>query len=64
MQMDGVTNGDVIKCVFCQYGLVIRFRPIGEVVVSMTKLETDGMIPNMVFDEDWWDAPYKKEVVK
>ena len=59
---DNATNGDVIKSIYCQYGLVIRFIPSGEVVVDMTKLKNNGMIPNMAFNEDWWNAPYRKEV--
>lgn len=58
---EGATNGDVIESIYCQYGLVIRFRPRGEVVVDMTKLQNNGMIPNMAFSVDWWNAPYKAE---
>ena len=57
---EGATNGDVIKQVFAQYGLKVRCFP-NEVIVDMTALAVDGIIPNMAFGLDWWFSPYKGE---
>lgn len=61
---EGATNGDMIKAIFPNYDdNKARFEEDGEVYEVHYIHILDSMAINK-FDESWWNAPYKKQVVE
>jgi len=61
---EGATNGDMIKAMFpkCQ-DRKARFEEDGEVYEVHFVHLWDSMAVNK-YDENWWNAPYKKQVIE